>query len=904
MKHKVFQKLATVAVAVLMVLGLTPGIPGIGARTALAASDISIDVTASVSADSNSFTYIFSDLVIDGSGNINSATVNIDSGFSSSADTLSYGTVAGLTASYNSANGVLTVTGSAAVATYQTFLRTVAFKTTATSGTRGIVLLLNTTTGNVVYYDYTQHFYEFVSASAISWTSAKTAAESRYYEGYQGYLATITSAAENTFVTSKCTGAGWLGASDAATEGVWKWVTGPESGTTFWNGGKNGSAVVDQYNKWHINVEPDNNGDEDYLHIMGQTKPSWASTYPIGSWNDFPDAAGTNIYGYVVEYGPAAGVSLTDVSSSATVGITVSSGNTAPVFEGSTTTLTVNQNASATDIKDLLHVSDSDTGQTLAWSQNTAPNHGALSFSGTTALSGGVDIAPGGSITYTPTAGYSGSDSFAIQVSDGTATATRTIIVTVSPVEPTITTSPADDTKMVGQTASFSVSATAAVTGDHLSYQWQKAPSGSSTFADITGATGVSYTTELLAMSDSGSKYRCVVTENETELSATTSAATLTVNKQSPTVSMPTASPSGSQIYPNNVVLTATLSNYYGTLSGQKISFYNGATLLGSGTTNSSGVASCTWASPSANTYSITAQFTGDSNNNSAASSSTLSYTVRIAGADILKNLLDGLPDPHTATDAQIGDNADAIKMAKIIYDLLTDGAKSGLDPALVDKLNGLLNRLTALLVIQPKDEDTGIELTNIGTAVQVPELGSTGVSRVTLQLVADPVPTTGSTTPMNIAIAAGALDGGGKQMIAAYDLSILKTVLDADGHKIGTPGKVNNSDITAPVTVLIPVPQEYAGRTDLAVTYIDDHGVATQLESKIVTIDGVTYLRFSTMHFSVYALTISKTGGTDNIPDTADYSFDLLWWILMAVSAAGIMTILVLGRKRAINKK
>ena len=300
-------------------------------------------------------------------------------------------------------------------------------------------------------------------------------------------------------------------------------------------------------------------------------------------------------------------------------------------------------------------------------------------------------------------------------------------------------------------------------------------------------------------MSDSGSKYRCVITENETELSATTSAVTLTVNKQSPTVSTPTASPSGSQIYPNNVVLTATLSNYYGTLSGQTISFYNGATLLGSGTTNSSGVASCTWASPSANTYSITAKFTGDSNNNSAASSSTLSYTVRIAGTDILKNLLDGLPDPHTATDDQIGDNADAIKMAKIIYDLLSDGAKSGLDPALVDKLNGLLNRLAALLVIHPKDEDTGIELTNIGTAVQVPELGDPGVSRVTLLLVADPVPTTGSTTPMNIAIAVGALDGGGKQMIAAYDLSILKTVLDADGHTIGNPGKVDNSDITAP---------------------------------------------------------------------------------------------------------
>jgi hypothetical protein len=28
----------------------------------------------------------------------------------------------------------------------------------------------------------------------------------------------------------------FIGASDATQEGVWKWVTGPETGTTFWNG--------------------------------------------------------------------------------------------------------------------------------------------------------------------------------------------------------------------------------------------------------------------------------------------------------------------------------------------------------------------------------------------------------------------------------------------------------------------------------------------------------------------------------------------------------------------------------------------------------------------------------------------------------------------------------------------
>ena len=38
MKRRMFQKLAATAVAVLLVLGLVPGIPGLGIQTALAAS--------------------------------------------------------------------------------------------------------------------------------------------------------------------------------------------------------------------------------------------------------------------------------------------------------------------------------------------------------------------------------------------------------------------------------------------------------------------------------------------------------------------------------------------------------------------------------------------------------------------------------------------------------------------------------------------------------------------------------------------------------------------------------------------------------------------------------------------------------------------------------------------------
>ena len=108
--------------------------------------------------------------------------------------------------------------------------------------------------------------------------------------------------------------------------------------------------------------------------------------------------------------------------------------NTTPTFVGGTTPipLTVAQDSPALDLKPNLHVSDTDTGQTETWSQSVAPTHGTLVFTGATASSGSADITPGGTITYRPTSGYSGSDSFTVQVNDGIATTTRAFTVTIT----------------------------------------------------------------------------------------------------------------------------------------------------------------------------------------------------------------------------------------------------------------------------------------------------------------------------------------------------------------------------------------------------------------------------------------------------------------------------------------
>ena len=144
------------------------------------------------------------------------------------------------------------------------------------------------------------HYYEFVTSQAIPWTAAESLAENMTYYGLEGYLATITNAAEAQICGELTPGTGWIGGSDTQAEGVWKWMTGPEEGTVFWNGDVNGSAPAGIYSNWN-NGEPNNAGNEDYAHI---TPPSIGFA---GSWNDLPNnTAGQGAYeaaGFVVEYG-------------------------------------------------------------------------------------------------------------------------------------------------------------------------------------------------------------------------------------------------------------------------------------------------------------------------------------------------------------------------------------------------------------------------------------------------------------------------------------------------------------------------------------------------------------------------------------------------------------------------
>ena len=317
------------------------------------ATSVTLGGTSSnLSATYNTATTVDPNLTITSNGNITGFRVQISQTYTS-GDVLDYtGTLpTGITQSWNSTTGVLSFNGTTSAANWQTLLRTVRFK--STSATCYANLRRITFVAGTVYYNpLTEHYYEYV-AGITTWTNAYTVSSSKSYFGRAGYLATISSEAENNFIWKLMSSDAWFGACDdylyvnaalgtstfasqSAVESKWYWVSGPEKGTNFSNGNVSPVTVTGQYAKW-AGGEPNNSGNEHYGQFYSSNN---------GQWNDLPN---TTLGGYICEYGDMPG----DLTSSVTIftrNITVGNGSSGTISGGdinvcsgsNSTTLTLN----------------------------------------------------------------------------------------------------------------------------------------------------------------------------------------------------------------------------------------------------------------------------------------------------------------------------------------------------------------------------------------------------------------------------------------------------------------------------------------------------------------------------------------------------------------------------------
>jgi len=202
-----------------------------------------------------------------------------------------------------------------------------------------------TNAANIFYFPDNGHYYEYISqASNLTWIQARDAAAQRTLFGRTGYLATITSLEESTFVSTLIDAPNiWIGATDdrdiinaslpagataftgqrdgdRPSEGQWHWVTGPEAGQQFWTLGTPGNFTTQRngsggqpfdgaFAAWN-NGEPNNregsSEDEHYASANFACPTPEGGSGPVcdpaANWNDFIINDG-GVKAYLVEYG-------------------------------------------------------------------------------------------------------------------------------------------------------------------------------------------------------------------------------------------------------------------------------------------------------------------------------------------------------------------------------------------------------------------------------------------------------------------------------------------------------------------------------------------------------------------------------------------------------------------------
>ena len=171
-------------------------------------------------------------------------------------------------------------------------LATLKINTGTTAGSVQVSVSATINPAGYYYNPINGHFYKPVTTGA-TYTAARAAALLSTFKGQTGYLVTITSATENSFIFTNVPQQNvWFAATDEVKDGTWVIDAGPEKGTVMKtaNGQLNGN-VAGVYNNWAGGEPNGSNHTEDYAVTNWNGQSTWNDLN--NNWNN----------PYIIEYG-------------------------------------------------------------------------------------------------------------------------------------------------------------------------------------------------------------------------------------------------------------------------------------------------------------------------------------------------------------------------------------------------------------------------------------------------------------------------------------------------------------------------------------------------------------------------------------------------------------------------
>jgi hypothetical protein len=194
----------------------------------------------------------------------------------------------GFTLSGNKSKLVFTGT----MANINAALATLKINTGATAGSVQVSVSATINPPGFYYNPINGHFYQPVTTGA-TYTAARAASLLATFKGQRGYLVTITSADENSFIFVNVPQANiWFAATDEVIDGTWVIDAGPEKGTVMKT--SNGQLAGNRpgvYNNWGGGEPNGSNHNEDYAVTNWGGQSTWNDL--SNNWNN----------PYIIEYG-------------------------------------------------------------------------------------------------------------------------------------------------------------------------------------------------------------------------------------------------------------------------------------------------------------------------------------------------------------------------------------------------------------------------------------------------------------------------------------------------------------------------------------------------------------------------------------------------------------------------